>query len=337
MSSPIVLVIEVGGTNLRAALFDPATGTLSNRVHADAPHPPANGITAPAAQTALLRTLQGVGLKVLQGRQPDVVSIAYPGPIDNRGVVLAAPTVLGALGSAPFPLQLACEGIWPQARVAVMNDLTAAGYRYAARTSEDFCVITIGSGIGHKVFIGGEPQLGPGGRGGEIGHLQVDPADDAMPCDCGGRGHLGAIASGRGNVRLVQRRAEQDPGGFRDSLLGSAVGVPSAIDGPSIAEAFGGGDAWVRSAIEIGIGHLGRGLAAIHLAVGVERFIVVGGFAFALGEPYRASLARAAEAACWQVGQEWDEMISFGIADDDQGMMGAGIVAVRTERSRADG
>lgn len=40
-------------------------------------------------------------------------------------------------------------------------------------------------------------------------------------CDCGGRGHLGAIASGRGIERAVQRHAREDLLGFRASQLGS--------------------------------------------------------------------------------------------------------------------
>jgi predicted NBD/HSP70 family sugar kinase len=190
-------------------------------------------------------------------------------------------------------------------------------------------VLTVGSGVGHKVFVNGEPLLGPFGRGGEIGHLRVDADPDAPPCDCGGRGHLGGIASGRGSVRLVRGRAEQDGVGFRRSILGKAVPVPSAIDGPAVANAFGRGDPWVRAVIRAGVGYLGQGMAAIHLATGVERFAVVGGFAFAMGEPYRQMVVRAVEAACWQIGQDWDSAIRFGVPDDDQGMIGAGLIALR--------
>ena len=158
--------------------------------------------------------------------------------------------------------------------------------------SEDFCVLTIGSGVGHKVFIDGRPQLGAGGRGGEIGHLRVDPGAEALTCDCGERGHLGGIASGRGTERMLRARAARDPEGFRASALGAAVDAPSAIDGPAVADAFARSDPWVRSAIAIGLAHLGHGIAAIHLAVGIERFILVGGFAFAMGEPYRRMLVR---------------------------------------------
>ena len=332
MPSPVVLVIEIGGTNLRAALFDPVARTLAHRAHADAPH--ATGPEAVHdAHAALLRVVHRLGRDVLGGRDADVVSIAYPGPLDGRGVALAAPTVLGATRPAPLPLQREFAGLWPAARVLVLNDLTAAGYRYVDRGLDDFCVLTIGSGVGHKVFVGGRPQLGAGGRGGEIGHLLVDPRDDAPICDCGERGHLGGIASGRGTVRLLRARAERDPDGFRNSALGRIAREPPDIDGPAVAVAFARDDAWVRTTVAIGVAHLGQGIAAIHLAVGTERFVLVGGFAFAMGEPYRQMLAGAAQASCWRIGQDWDRMIEFGVPDDDQGMMGAGLAVLREDRT----
>jgi glucokinase len=74
---------------------------------------------------------------------------------------------------------------------------------------------------------------------------------------------------------------------------------------------------------------LGQAMAAIHLAVGVERFVLTGGFAFALGEPYRRMVADAADTSSWQIGFRWNEAVEFGIPDDDQGMVGAGLFAAR--------
>ena len=68
---------------------------------------------------------------------------------------------------------------------------------------------------------------------------------------------------------------------------------------------------------------LGRALAGIHTATGVERFIVFGGFALALGEGYRRELARAAAEACWDLGQAWDRLIELGCHGDDHGLIGA--------------
>jgi predicted NBD/HSP70 family sugar kinase len=321
-----ILVIELGGSNLRAALFDPDSHTLSRRIRRPVPNR-FEGTTAADLHHAVLDAVRAAGVDILGDRRPAVVAVAYPGPVDDRGWALAAPTILGGDGGA-VPLRDACREMWPGARVEVMNDLTAAGYRYVDLGLRDFCVLTVGSGIGHKVFLGGRPQLGEGFRGGEIGHLRVDPDPSAPVCDCGARGHVGGIASGRGTVRLARAAAAQDPIGYRTSRLFALAGPdPTGIEAATLAEAFASADPWVRDVVSRAVSHLGTALAAIHLAVGVERFVIVGGFALALGEDYRAMMVGAAEAATWRVGQDWDRMIELGIPDDDDGMIGAGLAA----------
>ena len=62
----------------------------------------------------------------------------------------------------------------------------------------------------------------------------------------------------------------------------------------------------------------------IHLAIGIETFIITGGFANALGEGYRRLLVEGSQAAGWNLGQDWNRMIRFGSAEDDDVLVGAG-------------
>lgn len=323
----MLLVFEVGGTTVRAGRFDPVGRRLVRRT--DRPTP--NHLTATGGTdelwVRLLDLMAGLGAELFPDAGPAAVSVAYPGPVDGDACVLAAPTVLGQGGATRFPLAEACRARWPGARVAVTNDLSAIGYRYVELGARDFAVVTVGSGIGHKIFLDGRPLVGPRGWGGEIGHLRVDHGPDAAPCECGGQGHVGALASGRGTVAAVRRLARVDQPGFRASALGEGGDIDD-IDGEAVAAAFRDGDRWVREAVRASAAHLGHALAALHLAVGVDRIIVVGGFAFALGEPYRAMLVDACAAACWNIGQDWDEIVELGIPDDDGGMIGAGVFAL---------
>jgi predicted NBD/HSP70 family sugar kinase len=320
-----VLVVEVGGTFLGAALFDPTRRILGRRLAASTP----NYLDGERAdpQQAVLEAIRTLAAQVLDGDEPSVVAVAYPGPLDEAGRVLAAPTVLGTSAGEPFPLQRACEDLWPGATVHTMNDLTAAGYRYVADGLQDFAVVTIGSGIGHKVFLDGRPRVGSGGRGGEIGHLRLDFSPDAPPCDCGGRGHLGGLASGRGTVAGVRRRAASDPEGYATSSLAEDVGDPPRIDGPAVAAAYRAEDPFTVAAVRDAGRYLGQGLAAIHVDTGIERIILVGGFAIALGESYRALVVNACADACWQIGQDWDDIVRLGEPDDHPALLGGGVFA----------
>lgn len=324
-SGPI-LVVEVGGTSMRAARFDAVRRRLELRCAAPTPNH-LDGAN-PDPRQAVFDGMRSLAARVLDGDEPAVVAVAYPGPLNEAGSVLAAPTVLGARGAeGPFPLQAACEDMWPTATVYTMNDLTAAGYHYVGTGLRDFAVVTVGSGIGHKVFIDGQPRVGPGGRGGEIGHLRLDLSPDAPVCECGGRGHLGALASGRGTVAAAHRRAAANPETYSRSALSALVSDPSHIDGPAVAAAYRAGDAFTVAAVRDAVRYLGQALAAIHVDTGVEHIVLVGGFATALGEGYRRLAAAAAADACWDIGQDWNTMVLLGDADDASGLLGCGLFA----------
>jgi glucokinase len=143
-------------------------------------------------------------------------------------------------------------------------------------------------------------------------------------------GHLGAVASGRGALTLALSLARECPQEFASSSLarGCEPDRP-AFDAEALAAAFRAGDAWAMRVIDRTAAYLGHGLAALHTAVGIERFILIGGFAFGLGEPYRRRLADAAARHCWDLGQRWDSMLALGVDDDDSGLLGAGRYAVR--------
>jgi 3-dehydroquinate synthetase/predicted NBD/HSP70 family sugar kinase len=328
------LVFDVGGTRIRAALYRGDERAVS-RVHVrDTPstwtHPAAGG---DEIRARLMEAMADAGREVLDGAAPRAVGVAFPGPVGADGRVLAAPTIWGDRGCAPLDVGAALAPHWPGAPVHVLNDVSAAGYRHLRAADEDFCIVTVSSGIGNKVFIRGRPVTGAAGRGGEIGHAVVDFAADAPVCDCGGRGHLGAVASGRGALLAARRRAAADAAAFHASKPGrDAAGDPEAVTNESLVAAFRAGDGWTAALVREVSAPLGRALAGIHTALGIERFTLVGGFALALGDGYRREVARAAAASAWHQGGSWDERVELGADDDLSGLIGAGRFALEAAR-----
>lgn len=211
---------------------------------------------------------------------------------------------------------------WDGAEVVLLNDLTAAGLRMREAGMADFAVITVGSGIGHKVFAAGQPLLGPAGRGGELGHLVVVDGPDAEACDCGGIGHLGSHGSGRAIVRRVLTRWANNLATAPWAEAVAASADPDAEGGRAILAALADGDPVASAVIGEAAALLGRALAGLYLGVGVERFVLVGGFARAAGEPYRQLVATAAAASCWDLGVDWDAAITVDELDDETGLVG---------------
>ena len=324
------IVFDIGGTSVRAANYDPQTRTIGDILHHDTPnHHIMPGCSLDERSQHLYTAMEKLVDSLCGDTPPQSIGCAFPGPIDPDGNVLSVPTVFGGESTKPRPVGRELASRWPTAHIELLNDVTAAGYYYLNSPTESFCITTVSSGVGNKVFINGEPVVGPVGRGGEIGHVVVDPSPNAPPCDCGGHGHLGGIASGRGTLASVVRAAQSDPSGFKRSALYESVeGVIDSITNEHIAAAYRAEDQWVSSQMQCAAEPLARVLATIHSAIGIERFVMMGGFALALGGRYVTLLAELCQTNCWNLGQDWNQMLELGTAGDRAGLIGAGHAAM---------
>lgn len=321
------LVLDVGGTNLRLGWYDARTGTLSGVVR----HPVVNFLRMPGASVAQVQEALLVQLRQLCGemvaaapRRVAAVGISFAGPVAEDGLVMDAPTVWGTRGA---PLALGARlGAALDLPVHVLNDVSAAAWRYAAVVDEPFCLITISSGVGNKVHYGGETLVNRYGYGGEIGHQRVDFAPDAPLCDCGGRGHLGAVASGRGAVEVARRLALAEPDNYAASRLSALCRDAGDITTYAIVAALGAGDRFAERCVRHGAAHMANSVAGIYAAIGVRRYLFMGGFVQALGQRYLDLLAdELREAGMFGIDPEQiPRLLQLAEPDDDHGLIGAG-------------
>ena len=176
--------------------------------------------------------------------------ISFPGPLHEDGRIVNAPTVSGPGDKVP-DLKADLSRRTGRA-VHILNDISAAAL-YLARESQwdRFIVVTVSSGIGSKVCFrlsGNVTLFDKGPYAGEIGHLMVDPSTDAPLCDCGGKGHIGGISSGRGIEDLARRRAIASPSTFCRSLCHREFGAsPKTLNNGSIWFPAVRAGQWARS------------------------------------------------------------------------------------------
>ena len=319
------LVFDVGGTRIRAAIYETATGRLVAEDRRATPtrftHP---NLAMPQLVALLVDVMAEQAANVSGGRVPNQVGVAFAGPVFD-GKVLRAPTIWGDYAGAPVPLTDLVSQLWPNARCSVLNDMTAAGYRYLRTPSEDLCLVTVSSGIGHKIFTGGRPALGPHGRGGEIGHLRIDYSPDAPLCECGGRGHLAAFTCGRASTYQANRLVGQGELTPDDVAPFSRDGH---VDNRQLAQAFREGHSAASRIVAEMATPLGRCLGMLHLATGFERACIIGGFGLALGGGYVRLLADAAAESGWDTGLDWHAVLELGEPDDDSVLIGMGLALV---------
>ncbi len=167
--------------------------------------------------------------------------------------------------------------------VILDNDANAAmvaEHRFgAAREAENAVLLTIGTGIGGGLLIGGEVYRGSSGAGAELGHVVIEA--DGPPCqgNCPNHGCVEALASGTAIAREGLAAAEAAP----DSVLGRSAARGVRLDGKEVTDAALAGDP-----VAVGV------LAAVgrRLGVALSSFanvfdpdvIVIGGGAIRAGD-----------------------------------------------------
>ena len=252
--------------------------------------------------------------------EPDVEAVGFgiPALMDrDRGVSLEC--VHLPLDGVPFR-DLISERL--DRRVVVDNDancaLLAEARAGAAKGASDALMLTLGTGIGGGILIGGRLYRGAGSAG-ELGHMVVEI--DGDPCTCGSRGCLETVASGPAFADAGKAAAIAEP----KSGLGKAMAAGREITGPLVTELAGEGDA---ASVEVlaGAGRkLGVGLASLANAFSPE-VIVVGGGAAAAGDlllgPAREELKRRA------LGPNREVPVVAAHFGDEAGMLGAALLAL---------
>jgi len=135
-------------------------------------------------------------------------------------------------------------------------------------------LVTVGTGIGGGVVLGGRLLTGANGMAGEPGHARSVPG--GRPCGCGRHGCLEQYASGNALVWAARERAEADPSSAT-RLLELAGGSADAITGLQVTRAAQEGDPASRASFaEIGR-WLGSGLADLVFQIDPEVLVLGGG------------------------------------------------------------
>jgi glucokinase len=154
-------------------------------------------------------------------------------------------------------------------------------------------MLTLGTGIGGAIVIGGQVFRGADGAAGELGHMTVDLNGPPCQGNCPNRGCLEVMASGRAIGREGERVASEVP----DSALGRALAQGVPITGELVTDLALGGDPGAQRVMALVGGRLGAGLVGIVNALNPD-VVVIGGGASRAGdlllEPAREVVAERA-------------------------------------------
>ncbi|HEX5927843.1 MAG TPA: ROK family protein [Solirubrobacterales bacterium] len=263
--------------------------------------------------------------------RPDAkaVGLGIPATIDHaRGVAVSAVNL--PLTDVPIRDVVGERVGLP---VFVDNDANVAALAEylcgAAQGKPNTVMLTVGTGIGGGLILGGEVYRGATGAGAELGHTVIQA--DGPPCqgNCPNHGCVEALASGTALGREGRAAAESAP----DSTLGRLLAAGETVDGKAVTEAALAGDETAVGVFELVGGRLGVACASFANIFQPDA-IVVGGGVIAAGdlllEPARREVR---ERALTPMNETPVLEATLG---NDAGMIGAAALA-RTELERWEG
>jgi glucokinase len=216
--------VDLGGTNLRIAAVDTG-GQVLDRVNTSvAGERDAVIEEMCGAILALSRRLKASG--EMRG-----IGVGVPGIIDlASGMLRESPNLPGW---QDYPVRQEIERRLGT-RVILENDANAAAlgekWMGAARHVDDMCMVTLGTGVGGGLILGGQVWHGAVGMAGEIGHIMVEP--HGAPCGCGSRGCVEQYASATALQRMAREAvaAGTAPGLARALKEGGDLGSKMLFD-----------------------------------------------------------------------------------------------------------
>ncbi len=213
-NTPLVVAVDLGGTQIRAAVLQGAT--LLSRVGLLTGENPVPEHIFPRIFQAVQQALDeaGVTLDQIAG-----IGIGAPGPLNSELGIVYSPPNLPGWEDVPVRDLFNKQFHVP---IFVENDANAAGlgeYMFGAgRGSRDIVYLTISTGIGGGIISAGKILEGTSGTAGELGHMSIDWRGER--CNCGNIGCLEGIASGTGIARAANKAIAQGRG---DALLAFAL------------------------------------------------------------------------------------------------------------------
>ena len=313
MAAPCVVGVDLGGTKLLA-------GALDENLNV---HHRAQRATHELGQEDLLDTVVAAveEVRVAADSPMRAVGFGVPCTIDQaRGIAVVAVNL--ALADLPFRDVMAERLGLP---VFVDNDANVAALaeqRFgAARGADHVVMLTIGTGIGGGLILGGELYRGAVGAAAELGHCVVEMDGPRCQGNCPNRGCLEAVASGTALAREAVAAARAAP----DSALGGALAAGRELKGALVTELAHDGDDAARSVLELIGRRLGVGIAN-YVNIFNPQLVVLGGGVMAAGELLLAPARAEMLARALPPGRDTVEVVAarFGT---EAGLVGAGALA----------
>lgn len=260
-SSETVVAVDVGGTNIRAAVVDRQLNILKQT-------------QIPMDKSGPSSVLRGIGdcvQKVISlSGYISGIGVAMKGFVDHKNGIMVA--------SANLSMKNLHVKTFLEERFTlpthIDNDVHAATigeiYYGAGRRFKNFIYINVGTGVAAGLVFERKLYRGAENLSGEFGHTSVNL--NGWLCHCGMRGCLEGVVSGPGIVEQARRKIGQNP----DSQLAEIIRSGS-INATKIFQAADAGDKVGLEVLQDSVIYLGTGIVNLVNLLNPDTVILGGG------------------------------------------------------------
>ena len=312
----VVVGVDIGGTNLRAASIDRTGKILSRKSRSS---------DAKKGIEYVMKNLISLLTEIIAYERVSSIGIGIPGIIDiDKGILTQAPNI-SEVKNYPFKEKLIHQ-LGSDIDVTIENDAHCAAlgewWLGAGKEVNSLIILTLGTGLGGGIILNGRLWRGANGMAGEIGHMTIDP--DGPRCNCGNFGCLESFASAEAIRRMVREALRNKN---LDTILRNQIENVTIHDIPeTVSRAARIGD---KFALEIwaSIGKvLGIAIANLTNLLNVEVIIIGGGLSNSW-ELFIPSTMIEAKKRGLSAPMENAEIKKCELGDD-AGLLGAGYLAL---------
>ncbi len=246
--------VDLGGTNIVAGVVDEYYRIVGRGTMQTARHRSANDILDDIA-TAVNKAVEDANISL-----DDVLSIGIgtPGSVNKKyGIIEYANNL--EFDNVPCRDILYTKFDKP---IYIENDANCAALGEAVAGAgnnvDDFIAITLGTGVGTGIVVGGKILNGCNDAGGEMGHMVI--VADGEPCTCGRNGCWEAYSSATALIRETKKAMLED----KDSKMWELVdGDIENTNGRTSFDAMRAGDETAKKVVDNYIHYLAIGVTNI--------------------------------------------------------------------------
>ena len=309
--------IDLGGTNIVASVVDDDYNIIgTSKTPTNSPRS-ADEIFDDIADVCE-EAVKAAGLTM---EDIDSVGMGTPGTVNQDGIIEFANNL--AFNNVPARTMLAKRINKPEEKVFIENDANCAalGEAYAGcgNGAKDFVAVTLGTGVGSGVIIGGKIVKGVNYAGGECGHMVI--VVDGEQCSCGRKGCWEAYASATALIRQTKKAMEEYP----DSLMHKLAKEEGKVSGRTAFDAMRLGDIAGIKVVDDYIKYVACGLINIVNALQPE-IICIGGGICNEGETLMKPLRRFVQSERYSIHSKIQTKIVKAELGNDAGVIGAALL-----------